>query len=113
MAEILLRVVDKGPSDITSKAGDVLSVCPDSWAWSTEELTNPAWRIVSVNVLQSTIDAVLTPGNDAVTGRQKRLRDWTVDFTKAPDPSLFTGARTQAIISMTRKQATDMISKKP
>lgn len=51
MAELLLRVVDKVSSDPykdvkLTKRGDVVAVCPDGWGWSSEEQTNPHWRIV-------------------------------------------------------------------
>lgn len=118
MAEFLIRVVDKVQPDvqlskISSKSGDVISVCADGWAWSQAELTNPEWRIVSVSVLQSTIDAALAPDIDAPTGNIRRRRLYYVDFTQAPDPSLFSGARTQAIITLTRQQANRMITQKP
>ena len=45
--EALMRVVDKGVAEDCSKAGDVISICPDGWAWSPAELTNPdQWAFV-------------------------------------------------------------------
>ena len=77
MAEALIRVVDRSGAPIDSKAGDVISVCPDGWAWSSAERTNPAWRIVSViGILQSTVDALLAPDVNAVTSQMTRRRAW-------------------------------------
>lgn len=109
LMEFLVRVVDKGVAVTCSKRGDVLSACPDGWAWSPEELTNDAWRIVSVNVLQSTVEAFLS--NAGFVGG--RRREWMLDFSLLPDPSLFTGVRTLPIIPLTRKQCTDAAVKKP
>lgn len=54
MAELLVRVVDKRnlndpykDAQLT-KRGDVIVVCPDGWAWSVKEQTNPEWRIVKL-----------------------------------------------------------------
>ena len=109
--EFLVRVVDKGVAEDSSRRGDVISACPDGWAWSTAELTNPDWRIVSVNVLQSTVDAFLaTPPTGSAS---KRRREWMMDFSLLPDPSLFVGARTQQIIALTRAQVAAAAVKKP
>lgn len=53
MCEILLRVVDKVGTDPYNnskllKAGDVVMIVPDGWAWGTEELGHPDWRIISL-----------------------------------------------------------------
>lgn len=109
MAEILVRVVDKGVAEGCSKAGDVISVCADNWAWSPAERTNPDWRIIRVNVLQSTVEALMAKSVDPLV---KRRREWMVDFSLLPNPSLFSGARTQDIISLTKKQVQAAIVKK-
>lgn len=115
MAEILVRVVDKIQPDPVKaerllRAGDVVSVCPDGWAWTPIERTNPDWRIVRVNVLQTTVETILARSLDPLA---RRRREWMIDFSLLPNPSLFTGARTQEIIALTRKQVTDAIVKKP
>lgn len=53
MAELLVRVVDKVGPDVyadakLTKRGDVIVVCMDGWAWGTEELGNPAFRILRI-----------------------------------------------------------------
>lgn len=50
MCELLVRVKDKVSPDPyrdvkLTKRGDVIVVMPDGWAWSSEERTNPDWRI--------------------------------------------------------------------
>ena len=42
----------------------------------------------------------------------KRRREWTIDFSKLPNPSLFVGDRTQAIITLTRAQVVAAAVKK-
>ena len=108
--EALIRVVDKGVAEDCSKAGDVISICPNAWAWSTSELTNPEWRIVRVPILASDVDALLAK---SVVAGVKRRREYSVVFSLLPNPALFSGARTQAIISLTRKQVIDAVVKKP
>jgi len=92
-------------------AGDIIDYHPDGHGWSQRELTHPLWRIVSVDVLQTTADALMGQTTSA-RGVQQRIRDWRIDVSLLPDPSLFQGPRTQAIISLTRKQCTDAIVQK-
>lgn len=108
--EVLIRVVDKGPNEDHSKAGDVISVCPDGWQWSSAELTNPDWRIIRVPILQTQADAFLARANDPLV---KRRREWTIDLNRLPNPSRFTGVRSQGIIALTRAQVVTAASKKP
>lgn len=106
--EFLIRVVDKGVSAFSSKRGDVIAACPDGWNWSPSELSNPDWRIVSVNVLQSQVEALLSQA----TVNQTRRREWMIDFSLLPEPWLFTGERTQEIIPLTRAQVVAAAVKK-
>jgi hypothetical protein len=41
-----MEALIKATSERGRDAGDVIAVCPDGWAWSVQELTNPKWRIV-------------------------------------------------------------------
>ncbi|MCC6193747.1 MAG: hypothetical protein IT518_04690 [Burkholderiales bacterium] len=111
--EFLVRIVDRSDREDDSKRGDVLCAQPDGWAWSQAELVNPDWRIVSVRVLQSTVDAFLSQATR--TDRRFRRREWYLDFTEAPTPSDFdfTGSRPVAIITMTRQEALRMVKQKP
>lgn len=108
--EALIRVADKGVGEDCSKAGDVISICPDGWPWSPAELSNPDWRIVRVNILQAQADAFLAKSNNA---NVKRRREWMIDFSLLPNPALFAGDRTQAIITLTRAQVVAAAVKKP
>lgn len=108
--EALIRVVDKGPNEDHSKAGDVISVCPDGWQWSPAELTNPDWRIIRVPILQTQADAFLARANNPLV---KRRREWAIDFSKLPNPALFSGARDTPITPLTRAQVTKAAVKKP
>lgn len=108
--EALIRVVDKGEAEDCSKAGDVIAICPDNWPWSPAELTNPDWRIVRVNILQAQADAFLAKANSPLVVRR---REWRVEFSLLPNPALFTGERTQDIITLTRAQVVAAAVKKP
>lgn len=67
--ELLIRVIDKtaSPPDpindaLCTKAGDIIAIQPDGWAWGTQERLNPDWRIVTVTgLLQSEINSLLAP----------------------------------------------------
>lgn len=111
--EVLVRVVDKGAALDCSKRGDVIAICPDGWAWSPAELTNPDWRIVRVPILQTTADALLTTPQPTGGPQVQRRREYYVDFSQLPDPSLFSGARTVAIIELTRQQVSKAVVRKP
>lgn len=114
--EFLVRVVDKGVALTCSKRGDVISACPDGWAWSPEERTNDFWRIVSVlGIAQTAVDAALSgpPPDAAIPTNQRLRRNYALDFSLLPNPDLFSGARTQAIISITKQQAAAALVKKP
>jgi hypothetical protein len=104
--EILVRVVDKYQPDpeknhLVSKRGDVIAVCPDGWGWSLEERTSPDWRIISSPIL-NTFAEVLMQTDLLMSGRLKRRRQWTLDFSVLPNPQLFEGGRTQEIIPVSR-----------
>ena len=107
MAEFLIRVHDKvNPDSIYRdvrclKRGDVVSVCPDGWVWSTRELTFPFWRIVKVvGMALDEAEAFLAPElgdlrlNKMLRRRAfkvdvdrttlpKRIKDWLADDTRA------------------------------
>ena len=109
--EFLIRIVDKCIGEDCSKSGDVIAACADGWAWSSEELNNHDWRIIRVpGIIQSTVDALLAKSQlDTV----KRRREYFINTAKLPDPTLFAGARTQAIIALTKQQVLAAATKKP
>lgn len=108
--EALIRVVDKGPNEDHSKAGDVIAICPDGWAWGTQELVNPDWRIIRVPILKAQADAFLSRANNPLV---KRRREWMIDFSKLPSPALFVGDRMPGVITLTRAQVVTAAVKKP
>lgn len=68
MAELLIRIVDRGGVDLPkgytdSKAGDVISICPDGWNWSAAERTATYWRIVRVPLTTTECNALLAKGD--------------------------------------------------
>ena len=77
MAELLIRVVDKvndspAKNQLCFKAGDVLHVAADGWQWGTEELANPAWRILKLPGMDPALFRDLLDAQYAtVNGRSK------------------------------------------
>lgn len=108
--EVLIRVVDKGEAEDASKAGDVLAVCPDGWAWSQAERTADEWRIVRASLLASEVDALLSCSPDPAVLRR---REYAVDVARLPDPELYVGARTRGIIDVVRETMLAAMVKKP
>lgn len=108
--ELLLRVVNKSAAEDAPKAGDVISCCSDGWAWSTAELNDDVWRIVRVSLLDVERDALLSRAQDETV---KRRREYRVDLSRLPDPELYVGARTQAIIDVVRGRFVSATVKKP
>jgi hypothetical protein len=111
--EILVRVVDKGPTRQHSQAGDVIAVCPDGWGWTQVELTNDDWRIVRVPILQTTADALLAglPA-DSVLPFIRRINK--IDIPNIPQAikDRLTGPRQDAILTATRAQIVAVVLRK-
>lgn len=62
--ELLIRLVDKQPSghalwEQASQRGDVISACPDGWAWSETERTNTEWLIVIADITDIEADGLM------------------------------------------------------
>lgn len=63
---ICIRVVDKVNSDPRldagcRKRGDVVNIRPADWQWSADELANPNWVFVIVDIPNYLIDSLLEP----------------------------------------------------
>lgn len=98
MCEMLLRVVDKinlnDPYlDVKClKRGDVVVICDDGWEWGSEDLRNPAWRILKLpNVSKSMAEAFLGPELDTDPANpsrmlQRRAFKFDVDNASLPLP---------------------------
>jgi hypothetical protein len=94
MAEFLIRVHDKvNPDSVYSdvkclKRGDVVSVCPDGWVWSTRELRLPFWRIVKVaGMAMDEAEAFLSPEpGDSLLNKMLRRRAFKVDVDRITLP---------------------------
>lgn len=107
MAELLLRIVDKIGSTpakdiLSSKAGDVVVVCPDGWEWSQMELSSPAWKIIKMPGVDP---AAL---NDLVRIGNGRRRDRKIDLSgpaavrllAAPNPLVLTPAQITIVMAL-------------
>jgi hypothetical protein len=94
MAELLLRQRDRSELPVEQRAltfrrGDVIVACPNNWAWTQEELTNPDWRILALpSVGLSAINQFLQPELTATVESpdllQKRLNYLDVDAASLP-----------------------------
>lgn len=111
--EVLVRLIDKGAAEDCSKRGDIVDVCPDGWAWSTAELTNPDWLILVISSLLDTDrDTMMHTAQNFPAGRFRR-REWFVDFSVLPLPARFAWPRTQAKVNMTRLGFIVALTQKP
>ena len=74
--EFLIRVVDKGPDVMHTKAGHVIVTMPDGHPWTKAELENPEWRIVRVPLVRVEAESFTAPDRDPNTriGRAARKR---------------------------------------
>lgn len=76
--ELLIRVANKHPenSDMfekSSQRGDVIAAMPDGWQWSVSERENPDWIIVSADITQAEVDALLEPGRAGEPQYRRRV----------------------------------------
>jgi hypothetical protein len=85
--EFLLRIETKtdvaaGREHHACRAGDVVVMRPDGWAWGSKERTLPFWRIVRVPITEAEAEAFLNrePG-DLRTDRTLRRRVYRLDFS--------------------------------
>ena len=95
--ELMIRIVDRSPAIDDSKSGDVICANPDGWAWSKTELLNPEYVIISTNITQSEVEALLSNDNHLATMTQKKprrkysitqpfLKSWPPKIDKIPAP---------------------------
>lgn len=122
MCEICVRVTSKtNPNDQVkdaqlTKRGHIIDVRPDGWGWTTTELTNPDWRMISLpNITVSQATAYLaagtaTPNTAEIAARRAfkfdidantlstPMKNWIKDATRATP--MFTLTFTSAQISV-------------
>lgn len=103
MAELLVRVVDRGDpnDDASSKRGDVIALCPDGWAWSAAELSEPFWRVIAVPgvPVDDLRDLMESPRAESARPRLRRVR--YLDLDRATPGQSFRGDRTFPVIQAT------------
>ena len=125
MAELLIRIRDKETHpnpyvDVQrSKRGDVISVCPDGWAWTPAELTNPEWRIVKVIGLDDeVVQQLLRPEpGDPRLNKMLRRRQYKIDvdfasLPKAGKDYLRDDTRSAASITISKALAKSLVTLK-
>jgi hypothetical protein len=90
MPEMLVQVIDRSSPDPLIdcrcfKAGDVIVVCPDGWAWSDAELNNPEWRIVSVALPTDEAEAFAQDeAGDMIQNPLLQIRGSNIDIDALP-----------------------------
>jgi hypothetical protein len=116
--QVVVRIVDHSDFQDASKRGDVIAIFSEDHVFSDEELNATYWRTVSAPILMTHVDALLSrsPIDDVV--QNPRFRDWMIDFSKMPDPSLFIydGNLTNGnvgVITVTREQLEAATVQKP
>lgn len=78
--ELLVSIKDCGPDIDHLKAGDVIACQPDGFEWGREEINNPAWRILRVELLPSEADALLSQAPDVPGVKKTTPRRYTLDM---------------------------------
>ena len=76
--ELLIRITDKQPIvsmdyEKSSQRGDVICACPDGWAWSAAERTNPDWIIVSADITEIEAGALLESSRPGEPQYRRRI----------------------------------------
>ena len=71
--ELLIRTVDKSAVERASQRGDVISACPDGWAWSAAERGNPDWIIVHADITDIEVGALMEPSRDGEPVYRRRV----------------------------------------
>ena len=128
MAELLCRVVDKIGSNSyldskCTKRGDIIVVQENGWAWGSEELSNPHWRIVQApNISVSAATAFLGPElpvdplNPSLVLQRRGFKldiallpaawaAWVADNSRAQPTKLFSGTAAQVLALKVQKAA--------
>ncbi len=81
--ELLIFIRDKSAPS-TEKAGDVIAIQPDGWAWSPRERTNRDWRIIRTGGLLETHAACLLSAPRTPIRHVEHFRGWAIDVRKLP-----------------------------
>lgn len=71
--ELLIRIIDKSTAEDASQRGDVICACPDGWAWSDAERSNPDWIIIKADITEIECDALLESGRLGEPQYRRRL----------------------------------------
>lgn len=120
MAELLVRIVSKPdhPTDKRLSAGrtnrgDVIVVKPDGWPWSEREKSNPAWRIIPIpGVLTTVFASMLEPGDDLVERfPRKRVRRYALDDNVAVKAALGRQRKGDGIDAVLSVEALDALKR--
>lgn len=106
MAEVLLRVVDKGAAEEASRAGDVIVVCADGWGWTLLERTNPAWVVVKLPGTDPSVLVDMTVGDFDGDGRLLRRRARKIDLGAPAVAAVLTGLGSDRVVTLSTPQAT-------
>ena len=80
------------------KAGDVIDILPDGWAFSQAEMNNPSWRIIGSPILGVHREALLSaPDYNRIPLATKRMRNWMLNLSQLPE---VTGSSVGQVVSL-------------
>lgn len=104
LIDMMVSVVDKTNKDAATdascyKKGDVIDFAlSGQQQWSPLELSSPNWRIITVDLTRSAIEALLGPTQATVAARQvPQRRKFFIDLTQL-SPSYFQYPWNRAIV---------------
>ena len=115
---VVVRIVDHSDFADASKRGDTLAAFEDGHTFSADELSATYWRTIKAPILMTHVDSLLSRSPAADSNQNPRFRDWMIDFSKMPVPSLFENADVATngsvgIIEVTREQLEAATVQKP
>jgi hypothetical protein len=85
--ELLIQIVDHGPNLDNIKSGEVITIQPDGWGWTANELNNPNWRIVRAPILPTHAATLMrhhTSPDVTVRGQKYRRKAYLLDLALLP-----------------------------
>ena len=90
--ELLVSLIDKSDAIDDVKAGEVITIQPDGWAWSEIELSHPHAQIISAPILNTHAQTLMRPHTmpqNWVRGTKYPRKAYLLDLTKLPNPEHF------------------------
>lgn len=71
--ELLIRLIDKSEAENASQRGDVIAAMPEGWEWSAAERNNHDWIIITADITEIEVAALMEPGRPNEPQYRRRL----------------------------------------